>query len=146
MVGRREEKRREERERERREGDKGRVKGRKDFFYCEGLRVWLVFFIGWRDYVALSRTEREGLSWFGIERDMETTLDLLYTEKAPNTTPFFCFGVRVNHRSTPDAVSFNLDRTDPDSETDGEALLEETLEEEILEEANLVDVEVKAEQ
>jgi len=57
--------------------------------------VWLVFFIGWRDYVALSRTEREGLSWFGIERDMETTLDLLYTEKGPNTTPFFCFGVRV---------------------------------------------------
>jgi len=57
--------------------------------------VWLVFFIGWRDYVALSRTEREGLSWFGIERDMETTLDLLYTEKGPNTTQFFCFGVRV---------------------------------------------------
>ncbi|WVZ13320.1 hypothetical protein V8G54_017850, partial [Vigna mungo] len=90
MVGRREEKRREERERR-----KGRVKGRKELFYCEGLRVWLVFFIGWRDYVALSRTEREGLSWFGIERDMETTIDLLYTEKAPNTTPFFCFGVRV---------------------------------------------------
>ncbi|ESW29549.1 hypothetical protein PHAVU_002G079100 [Phaseolus vulgaris] len=26
---------------------------------------------------------------------METTLDLLYTEKGPNTTQFFCFGVRV---------------------------------------------------
>ncbi|KOM41630.1 hypothetical protein LR48_Vigan04g182800 [Vigna angularis] len=45
-----------------------------------------------------------------------------------------------NHRSAPDAVSFNLDRTVSESEAEGETLLEDVIEEE-----NLVDVEVKAE-
>ncbi|KOM40292.1 hypothetical protein LR48_Vigan04g049000 [Vigna angularis] len=50
-----------------------------------------------------------------------------------------------NHKNVPCVVSFILDRTAPDSETDGEASLEEALEEENLEDANLVEAEVKVE-
>ncbi|KOM49930.1 hypothetical protein LR48_Vigan08g075700 [Vigna angularis] len=45
-----------------------------------------------------------------------------------------------HHRRISDVVSFILDRTVPDSETEGDALLEDVIEEE-----NLVDIEVKAE-
>ncbi|XP_017426312.1 uncharacterized protein LOC108334897 [Vigna angularis] len=66
---------------------------------------------------------------------------VVWDEKTGDTTWEVEDAMRdLNHRSTPDAVSFNLDRTDPDSETEGEALLEDVIEEE-----NLVDVEVKAE-
>ncbi|KOM39043.1 hypothetical protein LR48_Vigan03g242500 [Vigna angularis] len=70
----------------------------------------------------------------------------------PSTAePDNCDGVPLarsatNRRTIPGVVSFVLNRSPQRSDTDGEALLEETLEEENLEEATLVDVEVKAEQ
>ncbi|KOM52422.1 hypothetical protein LR48_Vigan09g108100 [Vigna angularis] len=51
-----------------------------------------------------------------------------------------------NRRTIPGVVSFVLNRSPQRSDTDDEVLLEEMLEEENLEEANPVDVEVKAEQ
>ncbi|KOM28330.1 hypothetical protein LR48_Vigan528s000100 [Vigna angularis] len=61
---------------------------------------------------------------------------------SPSFAPF-----TFQHREKrPCTVSFPSNRLVLDSETDGEALLEETLEEENLEDANLVEAEVKAEQ
>jgi len=80
----------------RREG-KERIEGelREEVFLLRRIKGVVGFLYRLEGLCCTFSNWERGASWFGIERDMETTLDLLYTEKGPNTTQFFCFGVRV---------------------------------------------------
>ncbi|KOM45632.1 hypothetical protein LR48_Vigan06g093800 [Vigna angularis] len=94
-----------------------------------------------------------GVCWTSFFSQPLHLLDLLMGHLRMNPSPsLFCnlpFSSPItfqNRRNVPCTVSSILDRTTSNSVTEGDASLEETLEEGLLAEENLVEIQVKAEQ